>query len=79
MQACERRHIQAIPPLSSELLGSHETALAQHAEVPRHGRATDVRERVSDLPGGVEVMAAQQVENVAARRVGERVEGIWHV
>src|SRR5437868_6118299 len=66
--------IQLIHDLLAVALGEDEPRVTESAEVPGDG-GPGGRELLGDLAGGLGSVA-EQAENLASRRVGERAEGI---
>ncbi len=74
LHVSQRCRVEAIVPLASILTRLDEPRIAQHSQVPRHGRPADPRERRRDFARRQRLGSPQDVQDGAARRIGERVE-----
>jgi hypothetical protein len=65
--------VEAVVHFPAVLGGGDEAGVAEDAEVAGDGGAADLREGGGELAGGQYVVAAEEVEDGAPRRIGEGV------
>jgi hypothetical protein len=66
--------VEAVVHLAAMLVCDNQARLAEDAEVTGDGGAADLREGGRELAGGHHVAAAEEIEDLAAGRVGEGFE-----
>ncbi len=69
----DRHDIHVVPPLPSIRPGNHEFRTFEHAQMLHDRTAVEIAEMRAEIAGRPR-RAAQQIEDLAARRMPERLE-----